>query len=684
MSQLLLEIGLEEVPAGFMPQTLAQLKNHAETALKDARIGFEAVRTLGTPRRLTLFVDGIAEKQQDLEEEVRGPSEKVAFDDEKKPTKALLGFMKGNQVKEEDIVVRDHYIYATRRQKGEPTQAVLKKLLPDLILGLSFPKAMRWGAWETRYVRPIHWIVALLDADVIPFSLEMCKSDRLTRGHRFLGEANFAIASAATYEEQLKKNFVIVDQDARKKLIEEQINSLVQSIDGKIQSDEALLEEIVYLVEYPTALMGYYDERFLAMPDELVITPMKEHQRYFPVLSANDDTLLNRFITVRNGTDEHLDVVQEGNERVLTARLADARFFYDEDLKINPEDWLEKLKTVVFQEQLGTTYEKMERDVALAQKLAVLFRVDQNVTNAAVRAARLAKADLVSNVVTEFPELQGMIGEVYINAYGQDDALVAQAVREHYMPRFAGDDIPQTSAGRIVALADKLDTIVGCFAVGIEPTGSQDPYALRRQASGVLNILLKSGQHVSLQSMIALSIEGLPQQLVQDAEQLNDKVYGFFDQRIRTVLREEGYGAVFTEALLRSGYDDPLDTVVRAREIDAYMKEHATAFESLLVTYKRAHNLASKAEQIKVRPELFEEEAEKELYDAIRRASGGIQEKDDVASKLDTLQSLNAPVDRLFEDVMVMDERSDIRENRLALLKLFTDITVDIIDLSVL
>ncbi len=684
MSQLLLEIGLEEVPAGFMPQTLAQLKSHTETALKDARIDFESVRTLGTPRRLAVLVDGIAEKQKDLEEEVRGPSEKVAYDDEQKPTKALLGFMKGNQVSEEDIVIRDKYIYAVRKQTGEPTQAVLKKLLPDLILGLSFPKTMRWGAWETRYVRPIHWIVALLDADVIPFSIEMCKSDRLTRGHRFLGETSFAIASAGTYEEQLKGNFVIVDQDIRQKLIEEQIAELVESIEGKIQTDVALLEEIVYLVEYPTALMGYYDERFLDMPDELVITPMKEHQRYFPVLSATDGTLLNRFITVRNGSDEHLNIVQEGNERVLTARLADARFFYDEDLKIDPEEWLEKLKTVVFQEQLGTTYEKTERNEVLAQKIAHLLRADQTVIERAVRAAHLAKADLVSNVVTEFPELQGMIGEVYVTAFGKDDALTAQAVREHYLPRFAGDAIPETEAGRIVALSDKLDTIVGCFAVGIEPTGSQDPYALRRQASGVLNIILKSGQHVSLQSMISLAIEGLPQHLVNDAEELNDKVYSFFDQRIRTVLREQGYGAVFTEALLRSGYDDPLDTVIRAKEIDAYMKEHAKAFEALLVTYKRAYNLASKAEQVKVRPELFEADAEKDLYDAIRRASGGVQEKDDVASKLDTLQSLNAPVDRLFEDVMVMDERTDIKQNRLALLKLFTDITADIIDLSVL
>lgn len=684
MSQLLLEIGLEEVPAGFMPQTLAQLKSHMEEALKDARIDFESVRSLGTPRRLAIFVDGIAEKQNDLEEEVRGPSEKVAYDNEKKPTKALLGFMKGNQVSEEDLVIRDQYIYAMRKQVGEPTQFVLKKLLPELILGLSFPKTMRWGAWETRYVRPIHWIVALLDADVIPFSVEMCKSDRLTRGHRFLGEASFAIASAATYEEQLRGNFVIVDQDVRQELIEKQISQLVGSIGGKIQSDAALLEEIVYLVEYPTALMGYYDERFLDMPDELVITPMKEHQRYFPVLSEKDGSLLNRFITVRNGSDDHLDIVQDGNERVLAARLADARFFYDEDLKVDPEEWLEKLKTVVFQEQLGTTYEKTERNEVLARKIAHLLRANQDDIERAVRAAHLAKADLVSNVVTEFPELQGMIGEVYVNAFGKDDALTAQAVREHYLPRFAGDAIPETEAGRIVALADKLDTIAGCFAVGIEPTGSQDPYALRRQASGILSIILKSEKHISLSSMISLAIEGLPQHLITDAEELNDKVYGFFDQRIRTVLRAQGYGAVFTEALLRSGYDDPQYTMIRAKNIDAYMKDHATAFETLLVTYKRAHNLASKAENVKVRPELFEAEAEKNLYDAIRHASGGIQEKYDVESKLDALQLLIAPVDRLFEDVMVMDKRIEIQQNRLSLLKLFTDITVDIIDLSVL
>lgn len=679
MRQLLLEIGLEEVPAGFMPDTLRQLKEKAETGLAEHRLAYESLRVLGTPRRLTLEVKGLAERQSDLAEELRGPSLKVAYGEDGQPSRALEGFMRSQGIDLSALDKRDGYVYAQKTEAGKSAEAVLVEWLPELILGLHFPKMMRWGSWQTRYVRPIHWIVALLDDEVLPFALEMAASDRKSRGHRHLGEAEFAIASAQTYEEQLADNFVIVDPARRREMILTQMRDLEESVDGVIENDESLLEEVIYLVEYPQALMGGFEEAFLAMPDELIITPMKEHQRYFPVHAKKDGRLLNRFVTVRNGTADHLDIVQAGNERVLTARLSDARFFYEEDLKIDPETWVAKLSQVVFQEKLGTVLEKVERSEKLAGKIADAIGADADTRAIACRAAHLAKADLVSNVVTEFPELQGLIGEVYM-AHAYDDAALAQAVREHYMPRFAGDEVPASEAGTIVALADKADTIVGCFAAGIEPTGSQDPYGLRRQAAGIVAILIRNRLTLSLRELLTLAMEGMPAGLIMDPDALMQQIYNFFRQRLRTHLREAGYPAVFTEALLNAGYDRVSALVGRSREVFDYIEQQGADFETILTVFKRAHNLAQKAEGREIDPSLFETEAEKDLYRAIRERldAKGVREK------LDAVRALREPVDRFFNDVMVMDERDGVRRNRLALLVLFTALTDDIIDLSAL
>lgn len=679
MSELLLEIGLEEVPAGFMPDTLKQLEEHAQQGLLDQRLAFEDLKVLGTPRRLVLKVQGLSERQNDLSEEVRGPSLKVAYQEDGTPGKALMGFMRSQGCTLEDLEDRDGYVYAHKTEAGRHVVAVLTEWLPALILGLHFPKMMRWGSWKTRYVRPIHWIVALLDDEVIPFSLEMVKSDRKSRGHRHLGEAEFAIASAYTYEEQLENNFVIADPARRKEMILSQMAALAEQANGVIEKDEALLEEVLYLVEYPQALMGVFDTSFLHMPDELIITPMKEHQRYFPVRSKADGKLLNRFVTVRNGTAEHIEVVQAGNERVLTARLSDARFFYDEDLKVDPERWLEKLHHVVFQEKLGTVAEKVQRTEALAGQIAKLINADENDMVTAQRAAHLSKADLMSNVVTEFPELQGLIGEVYMAHAYPKEVGVAQAVREHYMPRFAGDAVPTSVAGTIVAMADKTDTIVGCFAAGIEPTGSQDPYGLRRQATGIVSMLVKNQLHLSLKALLDMAIAELPNDLVTDVSALRDKVYDFFRQRLRTLLRDTGYSATFTEAVLNAGYDDVSALVQRSNDIHHYIEHQGHDFENILTVFKRAHNLVMKSQGVAVDASLFEAEAEHHLYRAIKK-----EDAQSIHEKLDAVRALYDPVNRFFDDVMIMDEREHIRENHLALLRLFTDLTDDIIDLSAL
>lgn len=673
MSDVILEIGMEEVPARFLPAALKELKSSAEKALEEARLPFFEVKTFATPRRLVLLMRGVADRQEDLHEEVRGPSEKVAYDSEGNPNKALKGFMASQGVVPGDITIRDGYVFATKTATGESRMTVLKEMLPKLILNLHFPKTMRWGNHQLRYVRPIHWILALSDDQVIPFSIEVVESDRLSRGHRHLGESEFAVASVDTYFTQLAENYVIVDQDKRRTIIQDQLQKLVDEAGGQLEEDPDLLEEIVYLVEYPTALLGRFDEAFLDIPPELVITPMKEHQRYFPVRDAAGKGLLNAFLTVRNGTDDYLDVVRAGNERVLLARLSDARFFFEEDLKVLPESRLEKLKSVVFQEKLGTIYEKVDRLQGLAGQMGQGLGYTEKTVADAVRAARLAKTDLVSNVVGEFPELQGIIGEVYVERSGQDNQAVAQAVREHYMPRFYGDDLPATEAGTILALADKFDTIVGCFAAGIEPTGSQDPYGLRRQASGIVAILISNQISVSLSALIDLTIQALPVDLVKDPSALGDQVLRFFDQRMRTVLKEKGYDTIFVDALLTAGYDNPLATMQRAAIMDQFRQDEKEAFEGILQTYKRANNLARKSDDRAINPDLFDDPTEGQLHTAIKAYQDKHKEAP-VQDQLLALSALSQPLDAFFDAVMVMDEREDVRMNRLALLRDYTEL----------
>ena len=483
MSDLLLEIGTEEIPAKFMPQSLAQLAKITKEKLDENRLGYGKIAVWGTPRRLSLYVYDLADCQSDLAEEVRGPAVKAAFDQEGKPTKAAVGFAKGQGVEVESLITKDlpngSYVFALKKAQGLAAQQVLPEILPQLVLSLHFPKPMRWGYNETRYARPIRWIVALNDEKIIDFAIENIKSGRFSRGHRFLGSDKIEIAKAQDYLAKMEENYVIVDPKKREDMILEQIHELEKTVDGTAQIDEDLLEEVVFLVEYPTALMGNFDPSYLIMPEQLVITPMKEHQRYFPVLKGHH--LMPKFITVRNGDSQYLDIVQAGNEKVLVARLDDAKFFYTEDLKVNLHDNIPKLKTIIFQEKLGTVYDKTQRVKKGVENIADLLKVGFEVKERAALAADLCKSDLLSNVVYEFPELQGIMGEKYAFAQGEHP-LVAKAISEHYLPRFAGDEIPLTFEGLILSIADKLDTICGCFAVGIEPSGSQDPYALRRQA----------------------------------------------------------------------------------------------------------------------------------------------------------------------------------------------------------
>lgn len=684
MSDLLLEIGLEEVPAKFMPPALAELKQMAQAQLTEQRIGYDEVITYGTPRRIALLVKNIADKQQDLEEEAKGPAVKAAYDADGNPTKAALGFARGQGVDVADLYQKELngglYVFATKRAAGVSTAEVLPTLLPQLVCGIHFPKPMRWGYTELRYARPIRWIVALHGKQVVPFTIEDITSGRVSRGHRYLGRAQLEIPCAEDYAAVLEQDFVIVDQNRRQAMIVEQMQQLAESVDGTVEIDEELLEEVLYLVEYPTALMGNFDPAYMLMPEQLIITPMKEHQRYFPVMKGHH--LLPKFITVRNGNADHLELVQAGNEKVLEARLADAKFFYDEDLQIKLEDNVEKLKSIVFQEKLGTLYEKMLRVQQGVIVIADLLQLGADVQARALRAAYLAKADLVSNVVYEFPELQGLMGEKYAFAQGEHP-LAAKAISEHYLPKNADGEIPLTFEGLTVSMADKMDTIVGCFAAGIEPTGSQDPYALRRQAAGICSMILGRSVLVSLTALIEQAISHYPAHIVGDKDALCQRVYGFFEQRIRNVLNDRGFRYDVIEAVVTCGYDNLTETLLRA---EALNKMQATdTFAKVLTAFTRANNLAKKAVGNQVAEAYLVEAVEKQLWQDVQLAEQAIAaqvQNRQYAEALTVISTLEEAISAFFDGVMVMDENEAVKNNRLALLARVSSLGRHIADLT--
>lgn len=685
MRNILLEIGTEEIPAKFMPPALQQLKDMAEKKFSEARLEWEEVNTYGTPRRIVLFVRGLPEVQKDLVEEVKGPSAKVAFDSEGNPTKAAQGFARGQGVDIKDLTVKEidggSYVFALKKIAGRPVQEVLEEILPQLVLGINFPKPMRWGHSDLKYARPIRWLVALFGSQVISFNIAGVASDRISRGHRFLGQERIEIADADQYFSLMEANYVLVDPSQRGEIITEEIKQLAASVKGRVEPDEELLEEIVYLIEYPTALMGGFDEKYLEIPKEAVITPMKEHQRYFPVLDTHGK-LLPKFITVRNGNKKHLDIVQAGNEKVLEARLADAKFFYDEDQKIKLAGYVDKLKTIVFQESLGTIYEKVERIKLGITNLSHILGIERSVEERALRAAHLAKADLVTNMVYEFPELQGIMGEKYALLSGEDQ-VVAKAIFEHYLPRNAGDILPETLEGTLVSIADKMDTIAGCFTVGIEPTGSQDPYALRRQALGICHIILEKGLNLSLKGVIGQALENYQSKVDFNQAQLTINIYCFFEQRVRNILADRGHRYDVIEAIIAAGYDNLIETLLRAKALESV--KGTETFNKLLTAFTRANNLAKKAVQEKLEEQYLVEQVEKDLYQKLVQVEKEVQmalQIRDFTTALTRVALLEEPINAFFTGVMVMAEDEKIKENRLALLLKITKLVEPIADLT--
>lgn len=680
--ELFLEIGCEEIPAGFIPRATAEMKAIITKELAIARLSFSEIKTLATPRRLVLVVKGIPAVQPDAEITATGPSLKAAYDSDGKPTKAAEGFARGQGV---DVAAlqtittdKGEYLFVSKHETGRPTYELLTELLPALVANIPFKKSMRWGDQEVRFARPVHWIVALFDGTIVPFSFGTVESGKVSRGHRFMANTPFPVNDFAHYLEECERHFVIPDPEKRKEIIRRETHRVAAAAGGHLLPDEELLEQVTYLVEYPSAVHGTFSPEFLKVPKEVLITSMRSHQRYFSIVDANGG-LLPGFITINNTLTEDPSVVVKGNERVLRARLSDARFFFEEDQKVRLDDRVESLKKVVYQQKLGTSFEKMERFKLLAEGLA--DQLDPAVKEQTSRAARLCKADLVSGMVGEFPEVQGIMGREYALLEGET-ADVANAIAEHYLPTQAGGELPASDIGAFVSIADKLDTICGCFGVGLIPTGAADPYALRRATIGIIAIILDKGYRLSLRSLIDDSLKLLAAKLTRPKEQVASDVLDFFRARFINLLGSS-FATDAVDAAIAAGFDDLVDVKARIAAL-AEFKTHPD-FEPLTVAFKRVGNIIKEGVDAPVDPSLFQDDAEGGLYEAIqsvKSSADGLISSGAWLDALTEIATLRGPVDSFFDKVMVMAEDQRIRTNRLALLTTIAHLFGKIADFS--
>lgn len=680
--ELFLEIGCEEIPAGFIPRATAEMKAIITKELAIARLPFSEIKTMATPRRLVLVVKGLPAVQPDAEITATGPSTKAAYDPSGKPTKAAEGFARGQGV---DVAAlqtittdKGEYLFVSKHEAGRPTYELLTEILPALIVNIPFKKSMRWGNQDVRFARPVHWIVALFDGTVVPFSFGSINSGKVSRGHRFMANTTFPVSDLAGYLIECERHFVIPDPEKRKEIIRRETHRVAVAAGGHLLPDEDLLEQVTYLVEYPSAVHGTFSPEFLKVPKEVLITSMRSHQRYFSIVDASGG-LLPGFITVNNTLTEDPSVVVKGNERVLRARLSDARFFFEEDQKIRLDEWVQSLKKVVYQQKLGTSFEKMERFRSLAEGLAM--QINPDLKEQTSRTAWLCKADLVSGMVCEFPEVQGIMGREYALLEGESPA-VAIAIAEHYLPTQAGGELPASDIGAFVSIADKLDTICGCFGVGLIPTGAADPYALRRATIGIIAIILEKGYRLSLPMLINESLNLLSAKLNRPKEQVASDVLDFFRARFINLLGSS-FATDVVDAAISAGFDDIVDVKSRIAAL-AEFKTHPD-FEPLTVAFKRVVNIIKEGVDAPVDPAFFEDGAESILYEAVRKIKGSADESISAGAWLDALTkiaTLRGPVDHFFDKVMVMAEDQQVRTNRLALLTTIARLFSKIADFS--
>ena len=684
---LAFEIGTEEIPAFDLHRATAQLARLVPDALDAVRIPHGEVAVHTTPRRLVAIVEDVAESTEALEETFRGPSAKIAFDAEGNPTKAAVGFARGKGVDVGALEVREEkgveYVFATRRVEARDAAELLPEVLEGVIAGIAWPKSCRWGSTSEYFSRPVRWIVAMLDERVVPVRFAGLEAGNLTRGHRFLSPGPHEVPTASALLDVLEGAHVVTSEQARERAIREGVARIEEECGARAELPEKTLLEVVNLCEQPTVLVGAFDEEFLQVPEEIIVDAMLMHQRYFP-LYDEDGKLTNRFIVVSNGDPACAATIADGNERVVRARLSDAKFFYEEDLKRPLEAYVERLDEVVFQESLGTMRAKAERITALARHLAADAGLSAADAAVAERAAHLAKADLVTSAVVEFTSVQGVMGSYYAAACGEGDK-VARAIADHYRPRFAGDALPASAAGRIVAMADKLDTICGLIAAGQGPTGSSDPFALRRSALGILSMLLDEGLplRVGLVRAIDAALASYAAQGVAfDAQTVREEVADFFIARAKVLLRDEGRAPDTIDAVLAAGVREPVEFASRVRALDAAREGDPDAFADLATAFARANNLRDASLGAEVDEGLLSE-VEHALSCAVGQAEIRVARAlatDDYPSALAELADLRKPIDMFFERVMVMDEDRALRENRLRLLNRFVAVFEGVAD----
>ena len=684
MKELLLEIGAEEIPAGFVPQALTDLESLARKNLEVQRIDFQGMKTLGTPRRLVLVIESVAEKQKSVELKKIGPSKQAAFDPKGNPTQAAIGFARSQAVPVESLKVvqteKGEYVCAIKEEAGRPTHEILPALLPDWVLSIPFQKSMRWGDGPIRFARPIHWILALFGGEILPFEVGNVRSGDVTYGHRFMHSGPIRVNNLRSYLQKTKEAFVMVDPAERKKKIEDEMVRQAAEVSGKILKDDELLDEVAFLVEYPVALRGNFDRKFLSLPQDVLVHSMKEHQRYFPVVNG-DGKLLPHFVCISNILPKDQKVVIRGNERVLKARLSDAEYFFHDDLKVPLEKRVEELKKVVFQAKLGTSYEKMSRFRQLA--LFMVERVDPGLRSLVDRVAFLCKADLVTGMVGEFPKLQGIVGREYARIQGEKPE-VAEAIYEHYLPAFAGDRLPGSPIGDIVSMADRLDTIVGCFGGGLVPTGTADPFGLRRHALAIIRIILEKKFTLPLTELIEASGKLLTEKMERPFVDVKKEVLDFFRVRFQYFLLDKGHPFDVIEAAFSASFDELLDVQGR---VDALAEaKKLKDFESVVIGSKRAMNILKGLTSVgQVDPSLFQEDAEKGLYESLVGMKDKVEShlnRRDYGAALLVLTQLKKPIDDFFDKVMVMVEDQKIRNNRLALLNQISQLFLRIADFS--
>jgi len=682
---LLIEIGTEEIPARFIPPVLEEMRISFQKRLEQERIAVGDIKTMGTPRRLALLAADLAPRQAESTTEVIGPPQAVAYDAAGQPTPAALGFARAQGVVVKDLVVveteKGPYLAVKKHTAGLPTTDRLQEILPEWILGLSFPKSMRWGSLNITFARPIHWLVALCGEEVIPFTIGDIASGAVTYGHRFQAPQAIPLrsAAAADYLAALRQAHVLVDPDERRAALLAQLEEAARSVQGQIVPNPELLQENTFLVEHPNVTLGSFEERFLQLPDEVLITSMREHQRYFS-LRDSQGRLLPHFIAVNNTLARDPVVVQQGHERVLRARLSDAMFFFQEDRKVPLDTWVEELKGVVYHSLLGTSYDKMTRFRALATYLAERLLPEK--VAKVQRAATLCKADLVSGMVGEFPSLQGIMGREYARLAGEDPE-VAEAIWEHYLPRHAGDQLPTNLVGAMVGMADRLDSICGCFGVGLIPSGAADPYGLRRQALAIINILWEKKFYLDLNAAVQQSLALLQEKLTEPAERTQSEVMEFFRTRLHHLLVGEGLSAEVVEAVLSTSFTDIVEAMQRAQALDEVRR--GLDFPALAVAFKRVINISRGTPATPVQPELFEQPEEHQLLaatEAMEEAVAKALPGRDYAAVFKALASLKTPVDKFFDAVLVMTDNLPVRANRLALLVRISQTFLQLADFS--